>query len=57
VRREASVAPGTAIRKEQKKERTTREDWAEFLPRTFAIDVFACPPHAGSRRVLAYFTV
>ena len=40
---EASMAPQAAARKEPKKERTPRVDWAELLRRTFDfVDVFAC---------------
>jgi hypothetical protein len=36
----ASVAPQAADRKEPKKERTRRVDWAGLLRRTLDLDVF-----------------
>ena len=51
---EASVALEAAARKEPKKKRTPRVDWAELLSRTFDFDVFACVRCGGRRRVLAY---
>jgi hypothetical protein len=50
------VAPATAVRKEPKKQRTPRVDWAKLLRRTFALDVFTCAWCGGRRRVLAYLT-
>jgi len=50
------VAPETAVRKEAKKQRTPRVDWAKLLRRTFALDVFTCAWCGGRRRVLAYLT-
>ena len=50
------MAPEAAGRKEPKKERMPRVDWAKLLRRTFALDVFTCAWCGGRRRVLAYLT-
>ncbi|MFY0571293.1 transposase [Archangium lansingense] len=36
---------------EPRKQRMARVDWAGLLPRTFALDVFACPQCGGRRKV------
>jgi len=51
---EESEAPQAEARKEARKERTARVDWAGLIQRTFAVDVFACVRCGGRRRVLAY---
>ncbi|QRK09670.1 hypothetical protein JQX13_05940 [Archangium violaceum] len=51
---EASARLEVAARKERKKERTPRVDWAELLKRTFDFDVFVCVRCGGRRSVLAY---
>jgi hypothetical protein len=53
---EASVAPEAAARKEPKKKRTPRVDWAQLLRRTFGFDVFTGERCGGRRRVLASLT-
>jgi hypothetical protein len=50
----ASVALEAATRKDPRRERTPRVDWAELLRRTFSVGVFACVRCGGRRRVLAY---
>ena len=50
----ASVALEAATRKDPRRERTPRVDWAELLRRTFSVEVFACVRCGGRRRVLAY---
>ncbi len=51
-----TVAPKAAVSKKPKKERTPREDWAQLLPRTFALDVFTYAWFGGRRWVLACLT-
>ncbi|QRK07325.1 transposase [Archangium violaceum] len=51
---ETSVALEAEARKEPKKERTPRVDWAELLRKTFDFDVLACERGGGRRSVLAY---
>lgn len=50
-----SVAPEAAARKEPKKERTQRVDWAQLPRRTFGFDVFTCErcDTRVGRRILA----
>ncbi|WNG27062.1 hypothetical protein F0U62_25880 [Cystobacter fuscus] len=48
------MALEAATRKEPRRERTPRVNWAELLRRTFAVEVFACMNCGGMRRVLAY---
>ena len=50
------MATQAGVSKEPKKERTPRVDWAEWLRRTFAWDVFTCACCGDKRRVLAYLT-
>ena len=50
------MAPQAAASKEPMKEKTRRGDWAEWLRRTLALDVFACARCGGRRKVLAYVT-
>jgi Putative transposase len=51
---EASAGLEAAARKERRKERTPRVDWAELLRRTLDFDVFACVRCGGRRSVFAY---
>jgi len=51
---EASAGLEAAASTEPMKEKTPRADWAEWLSRTFDVDVFACMRCGGRRRVLAY---
>ncbi len=48
------MAPQAVASKEPMKEKTPREDQAELLRRTFALDVLTCVRCGGRRRVLAY---
>ncbi|WP_245592030.1 ATP-dependent helicase HrpA, partial [Cystobacter fuscus] len=47
------VALEAETRKEARRERTARVDWAERLRRRFAVEVFARERSGGRRRVLA----